>query len=106
MNSDSAMVDITNGSTPCLSMGSTMTNLNSSPRIKTDSAIPIKIDKPERRAEIHRFQDEEGRQHDEFALGEIDRLRRLPQQRKADGDKSVDRPGRNSGYQQLNEGSH
>ena len=61
---------------------------------------------PKRRAEIHRRQDEESRQHDEFALGEIDRLRRLPQQRESDGDESVDRSRRKAGNQKLNKGSH
>ena len=61
---------------------------------------------PERRAEIHRLKDEERRQHDEFALGEIDRLRGLPQQRKADGDQGVDRPGREARHQKLNERCH
>ena len=61
---------------------------------------------PERRAEIHRRQHEEGRQHDELALGEVDRLRGLPQQGEADGDEGVDRPGRQSGHQELNERSH
>ena len=58
---------------------------------------------PERRAPIHRRQDEKRRQHDEFALGEIDRLRRLPQQRESDRNQGIDRPGREAGYQELNE---
>ena len=61
---------------------------------------------PERRSKIHRRQHEEGRQHDKFALGEIDGLRRLPQQREADGDQRIDRAGRQPGNQKLNKGRH
>ena len=56
--------------------------------------MPISAASQNGAPEIHRRQDEERRQHDEFALGEIDRLRRLPQQREADRDQGVDRPGR------------
>ena len=46
-------------------------------------------------------QHEERRQHDEFALGEIDGLRRLPEQREADRHQRVDRAGGEPGYHQL-----
>ena len=44
---------------------------------------------------------EDRRQHDEFALGEIDRLRGLPDQREADGGQRVDGAGRQSGNQRF-----
>ena len=43
MNSDTAMVEITSGSTPCLSMGSTMMSLNTRPRSRSDSAMPMRM---------------------------------------------------------------
>src|SRR5215475_14323202 len=62
--------------------------------------------KPKRRAEVHCRQNEKRRQHDELALGKVDGLRRLPDQREADGDEGIDRTGREPGYQKLDKGSH
>src|SRR4029077_16202009 len=53
-----------------------------------------------------RGKNEERRQHDELALGEIDRLRCLPEQREPDGNQRINCTGREAGYQKLNEGSH
>src|SRR5690349_14706994 len=61
---------------------------------------------PERRAEIHRLENEKCRHHDKLALGEIDRLRGLPKQREADRHQGVDRPGREAGHHELNKRSH
>src|SRR6267142_283230 len=52
-------------------------------------------------AVLHRRKDEEGGQHDEFALREVDRLRRLPQQHEADGDQRVDAACRQAGESEL-----
>ncbi len=65
-----------------------------------------KTRQPKRRAHVHRCKDEERRQHDEFALGEIDCLRCLPQESEPDGDQSVDRSRRKTGHQKLNKGGH
>jgi len=46
----------------------------------------MKNGQPERRPGMHGAEHQEGRQHDELALREIDRLRGLPEQREADGD--------------------
>src|SRR5262249_5337976 len=54
----------------------------------------------------HANQHEEGRQHDELALGEIDGLRGLPQEREADGGERVDASGRKPGNQQLEDVGH
>jgi hypothetical protein len=62
--------------------------------------------KPERRAGMHRRQHQERRQHHEFALREIDGLRRLPQQREADRDEGVDRPGREARHEQIKQVGH
>jgi len=51
----------------------------------------------------HRDQDEERRQHDELALGEVDRLGGLPEQREADRDERVDAAGREAGDEELEE---
>src|SRR3989441_8859590 len=45
----------------------------------------------------------ECRKHDELALGEVDRVRRLPQQHEADGGHRVDRADRDAGHQELDE---
>ncbi|MFZ3247651.1 MAG: hypothetical protein WA214_02055, partial [Pseudolabrys sp.] len=39
-------------------------------------------------------------------MGEIDRLRCLPEQRETNGNQRVNRTGREAGYQKLNKGSH
>ena len=83
-----------------------MMSLNSDPSTKIDTAMPIRTASQNGAPSIHRRENEKRRQHDEFALGEIDRLRRLPQQRKADGDQRIDRAGRQTGHQKLDEGSH
>ena len=95
------MVAITSGMTPWRIIGSTSARLNRTPRIRTDTAMPIKRGRPERQAEIAGDQNEEGRQHHEFALREIDRLRGLPQQRKSDRRQRIDRAGGQAGDQQL-----
>jgi len=64
------MVEITSGSTPCLSIGSTSKYLNSTPstirgRQHADHQRPAE----RQAAEFHRRQHEKRRQHDEFALG-------------------------------------
>jgi len=57
---------------------------------------------PERQAEVAGAdEDEKARQHDELALREVDRLRRLPEQREADRDQRVDRAGREACYEKL-----
>ena len=102
------MVAMTSGSTPWRIIGSTSSILNSSaeqhastPRMPTMTAtqngapsMPIA------------GQHEERRQHDELALGEVDGLRGLPQQREADRDQRVDRPGRKPRDEKLEEIAH
>src|SRR5215475_3466704 len=55
----------------------------------------------------HSNQDEERRQHDELALGEVDRLRGLPQQREPDRHQRVDGAGGEARNQELEDvGQH
>ena len=63
--------------------------------------------KTERQVEpLHSGKREEGGQHDKFALGEIDALRRLPEQREANRRKGVDGAGGQAGDQQLEKVGH
>lgn len=63
--------------------------------------------RPERQPQhLHGRQDEECRQHDELALGEVDGLGGLPDQREADRHQGVNRPGSKTGNQKLDEGGH
>src|SRR6266496_1228626 len=55
---------------------------------------------------MHHRQHQERRQHDEFALREIDGLRRLPQQRETDRDDGVDRPGRKTCHEKIKQIGH
>ena len=55
---------------------------------------------------VHADQREEGRQHDELALGEVDRLGGLPEQREADGGERVDRSRRQARQDDLDELGH
>ena len=56
---------------------------------------------PEGSTEVHGGQNKERRQHDELALGEIDCLRGLPQEREADRNQGVDCAGSESRNQKL-----
>ena len=101
------MVEMTSGSTPCRISGSTMMALKTTPSISIASAMREQRRERERQAEpFHRRQREEGRQHHELALGEIDGLRGLPEQREADRRQRVDRAGGEAGNHQLEEVSH
>ena len=102
----SAMVAIASGSTPWRSIGSTSSSLKPSPSSSIDSRMPTNDREPERRAGMHHRQHQERRQHDEFALREIDGLRRLPQQREADRDEGVDRPGRKTCHEKIEQIGH
>jgi hypothetical protein len=57
-------------------------------------------------AELHRGEDEERRDHHELALGEVDRLRGLPEQHEADRDERVDAPGREARDEELQDVGH
>jgi hypothetical protein len=61
---------------------------------------------PQRRAERDAEQHPERRQHDELALREVDRPRRLPQQSEAQRRKRVDRAGRGAGHKKLDQVPH
>ena len=103
----SAMVEMTSGSTPRRISGSTITVLKTTPSSSSDKRSRAAA--PARTAAPNHFiadQREEGRQHDELALREIDGLRGLPEQREADRRQRIDRAGGQAGDQQLEEIGH
>ena len=51
-------------------------------------------------------QHQHGRQHDELALGEVDRLRGLPDQREADRSQRIDRARGDAGNEISDEFGH
>ena len=102
----SAMVAIASGSTPWRSIGSTSSILKPRPSSSIDSTMPTRIASQNGAPACITAEHQEGRQHDEFALREIDGLRGLPQQREADRDNGIDRPGGETCDQEIEKVGH